>query len=277
MVRRNSRRRSGVIITAARKDDLINQRNAYKQRESARSQKHEQEYQNYVNDQRAVIEPIRQEIEQNMKRFNRLESIVRMDTGYRSLLTIKVDVNQQRNSGSALSWTYEVGVQPDGSVVKETNSWSGLQATTPEELDSLQQTVDALKYLNSIDWGTMLTKAYNSLPQYKNYVTEDEPDSDYGRNFNQEIGEAAIEEFVGSDDLLYGNNGYSYVIKGETPKFYKVSRVNNYYIDTKSGSPTLPNNTYNQLVDKYTTNVKKDVLYNELVSSDGDVTVVDIV
>ena len=89
-------------------------------------------------------------------------------------------------------------------VKKETGSWSGLQAVTELQLQSLKQSVAALEYLQSFDWEKYLTqdvsKLYEGLerPRY-----EDRPQSE---DFSAELKAAELEELVGTTKAIKVHN-----------------------------------------------------------------------
>ena len=63
----------------------------------------------------------------------------------------------ERSAETALKWEFRCYVDRNsGDILKETNSPSGLSATSSEQLYNLDQTVQALKILNSLDWIAIL-------------------------------------------------------------------------------------------------------------------------
>lgn len=264
------------VINADRRDDLIQQRNAYESRKAARNAKHEQEYAQFQNAQAAVIKPIKDTLESGLAKFDLLQCEVEIKMLSRGHIQACVDVNRNKQN-AALTWLYYVIVDSDGNVTRETNSWSGLKATTAAELDSLRQTLNALEFLNSLDWNNLLSEAQRNAPNYNDYYTQDEPDKDASRNFRQEIGEATLEQYVGSNVLLHGSNGFSYVLVSATPKFYTVYKVSNYYVSGSAAEGyTIEQNVFDQ-VTNYSQKIKKDVILNELVDANSDVTEVSVI
>ena len=142
----------------------------------------------------------------------------RSDTPYISV-NISYDLNKTKNQ--SLAWSYSVGLDLDGNVKKESNSWSGLNAVTQEQLDDLEKSIEILKKLNIIDWESIL-KTY--VPSVKDYVTTKTlPEKDFTfEQFN-----ADLEDFVGQDVIFiskylnsenfYGSR-YGYIIKRLTNK-----------------------------------------------------------
>lgn len=158
-----------------------------------------------------------------------------------------IDVNYAyNNSGDkniSLRWQWSVTVSKDGTVDKESNSWSGIQATTPENIDNLKQSLEVMKVLVSIDdkeWYDILT---TPSPKYEDYVTQDVDtfnESDYERR----IDEAKLRNAIGTQTAfkLYDGNGEyyfknSYVqIIRETPKRYTVVEWSGTGLDNDDGA-----------------------------------------
>lgn len=127
--------------------------------------------------------------------------------------------------GTALSWSYECSLNLDTKqVIRETNSWSGLQATTAAQLDNLKESVKAIELLSNADWNAIL----DGEPAYKDFVhtyPSQKPD------FAEKLDYAAIEDAIGSTDMflgrpynIAGKKSY-YQILAETPKNYRVQEI----------------------------------------------------
>lgn len=219
-------------VEAGRREDIIKQRDEWDAAHAQAEEQQKEEDRRFREAQDAVMEPIKQEIEQGMAKFDRLNTRVDVDTrwggrnrGETIAVRIKVNEWEQSHDSVSLAWGMDIRVDPgDGSIVRETNSWSGLKATTAEQLEDLRQTLDALEYLNSIDWATLLNK---KLPDYadfyKTYVPRDRP------NFEQQLQELDLQELVGSNKALLCQNWESSGFRGsqvwvqlirETPSGY---------------------------------------------------------
>jgi hypothetical protein len=177
-----------------------------------------------------------------------------------------VDSNERRvhAEDKALSWTWEVSLGEDGTAAKKTNSWSGLQATTEAQLESLRQTVKALEALNALDWAALLDA---ELPDYGDYVTE--KDSIGKRpDFESDIRAAELAELIGKNTLVRRRNSRGnpwYLIVGETPKQFKVAEIEAYTISEQylaASGKTLAE-TVEDAKD-YTTGVSKEKLLSNL-------------
>lgn len=149
----------------------------------------------------------------------------------------------------ALSWNWSVYLKPDGTVEKDSGSWSGLKATTVAQLDDLQETLRVLKVINAIDWSTMLADANSKRPNWKDYMTLSSPSRRDRPDFEAQMKEAEIEDIIGKSVLIAGNGDGKnyrptakvwYLIVGETGKQYKVYSFPNYIITgARDGSVDL--------------------------------------
>ena len=234
-------------ITAARgvrRADVVKQRDEwtknyeeYRQAEDRRAiKRREARY--------AVTDPIEQDIAQRLSKFSALRFNVeaKFDEAYsntydRSRVFVRVSItcNERETDEDALRWQYSVGLDVDGNVVTQTNSWSGLKATTIEQLRSLRQTVSALEYLSTIDWLEILDKAWPTV--------EDEPLPEKPENINwtRELDEAALEDIVGDPNTAilirnwdnspyWGKNVYIRIVK-DSGSQYAVNVIPESYID----------------------------------------------
>lgn len=151
------------------------------------------------------------------------------------------------NESKALSWSYSVRLDKDNNIIKETSSWSGLKATTIENLENLKEIVRVLERLNRIDWQALMSTI--RPPKYADYVTvedlryEDHPD------FDSELREAALDDMVGTstgivceDSKYYRGLVYRFITK-VNPSSYRVFDVPQYYADKGM--------TYDEILDKY--------------------------
>ena len=236
-------------IYAGKVDELKKARDEWEADYDAKEAAYKQQDDVYDEAQYAVIGPIEDKLKSDLSKFNLLDFEVSVRTGYdfrrpdkkgrAEHLTIRIECNERRKfeDSSALSWSFRVELE-GGEIVKQTNSWSGLKATTPEQLSSLKQTVEALEYLQSVNWEEIVLA---DLPKRSDYITVEQP-SRYGRpDFELQIAEAEIEDFIGQPILvkgkgiekldMYHRNDYWYVIHRETPKKYIISYITNWELD----------------------------------------------
>lgn len=219
-------------ITASRKDDILKRKAEYDAKMQAYSKEHDRRWRNYRQAQYAVSDPIAAQIQNMLKRFTALQFDVIVDEGrswgrYKDSVEVKVRCNEnnQFDENSALSWSWEAKVNRDGEVEKESSSWSGLKACTAEQLRSLEQTLQALKLLNGIDWNVVLNV---DMPDYDDYF-RDMPEEPKREDFSEELKEAELEDLIGKNALVEvynwesspfrGNSVYLQILK-ETPSQY---------------------------------------------------------
>lgn len=222
-------------VTAGRREDIIKQRAEWEADFNTKSAQHDEEYKQFRKAQFDITEAIQAELESNLSKFNKLEFDVRVDpwgANWGSKNTIKVyiraDEDRKFGDSSALSWNFDVYLDNDGTPVKETGSWSGLKATTAEQLDSLRDTLSALEYLNSVDWASFIHK---DMPEYKEYVHTPEPSRGDRPNFEQQLMEVDLEDLVGANKVVKVENWegsgyrgkYAWVqLVRETPAGYTI-------------------------------------------------------
>ena len=139
----------------------------------------------------------------------------------------------------ALSWDWKVYLGEDGTVLKDSSSWSGLKATTPEQLNDLEETLRILKLLNNLDWTRLIGNANAKRPKYDDYITAPYPSRSNRPNFEQQLKDAAVEDTIGKDVLIQGKGSgrnYNsratvwYYVVGATNKQYKMFEFSNYTI-----------------------------------------------
>lgn len=139
----------------------------------------------------------------------------------------------------ALSWDWKVYLDKDGNVLKDSSSWSGLKATTPEQLNDLEETLRILKLLNNLDWARLIGNANTKRPKYDDYVTAPYPSRSNRPDFEQQLKDAAVEDTIGKDVLIQGKGSgrnYNsratvwYYVVGATNKQYKMFEFSNYTI-----------------------------------------------
>lgn len=230
-------------ITCNRRDEILKQKAEWEAERDAAQAKHDEEEQSFYQAEYEVTSVVKDELEHQLSKFRALQFDVSVQRGgYRKKgLHVRVECNEHNkfDDDVALSWNYNAELDKDGNVLKETSSWSGLKATTTSQMESLTQTLEALKYLNSVDWSVVLDK---EMPKYKDYFTQDM--SKFYReqpNFDKMLMEADIEENIGKDVLLVGagsinQRGYPigkayYMILKETPSQYEIVKIPGYSLD----------------------------------------------
>lgn len=239
-------------ITAGRREDIIRERDSWDAEKARQDARYSEQSKNFRNAMYAVLEPVKDEVTTYLKEYSLLKFDVTAEYDYHNdKVRIGVKCNEySKRENDALSWNFDVRLDKEGNVLKESGSWSGLKACTQEQLDSLQQSVDALVTLNSLDWGTILDKA---MPDANDYFKREPEERNLGSrpNFREQLIEASLEECVGQDILVLGsageNSGYRtdakvyYLITGQSPKQYQVKEQLASWVDDwiQSGKKTI--------------------------------------
>lgn len=169
----------------------------------------------------------------------------------------------------SLRWSYDISLTESGQVKRETNSWSGFDAVTPEQVEDLMNSANFLKAIVDYDWAPLLQEAKNSMPKPSQYIAVRDPDRDdeyRDPGYDRMIREAEIEEAITSGKWFktIGNFGYdrwSYIVS-QTPKFYEITSISEY--DITHANDTNANNIIRHITDPansspyYIDRVKKD-------------------
>mgnify|MGYP004660518753 FL=1 len=228
-------------ITCNRRDEILKQKKEWESERDKAMEQSSEESIRFHQAEYAVTSVIENEIRNKLNTYKALQFNVNVERSFRGGLQIYIQCNENNkfDDAVALSWSYRATLNDDGQVEKETSSWSGLKATTDVQMESLTQTLQALQYLNSVDWATVLNK---EMPDWRDYLKTDA--SKYvtdAPNFNQMLVEADIEESIGKDVLLVGagsinQRGYPmgrayYMILKETPSQYEIAKIPGYSLD----------------------------------------------
>lgn len=213
-------------ITARKRDDILRDKAAYEAAKAKRHAEYNKQQEAYAEARYRVMSDIKSAIESELG--NHVDE-VRIDIQVWNNIEVKVDNGDNPFGPSALSWNWSVKLNSDGNVVKDSGSWSGLSAVTPEQIQDLRNTADILEILNSIDWRTLLN---TKVPSYEDYITMKDPSFETPeRNYDAELKEADIEDIIGDENaaVFVGTalpdyfRGTEYVVlTKETPKRFNV-------------------------------------------------------
>ena len=237
-----------TVIKASRADDIRKAQAEWEAEDDRRAAIRKKEETAYKKAKAAVYAPVDYKLDMELRKFNLLQFDIRVSqssryskklNGFRGL-EVKVDCNQNKHfdKDSALSWDWSATINDEGEVVKDSGSWSGLQATTEAQMASLKQSVAALEFLNSLDWKELLDV---ETPDYGKYFTEESRPQRDKPNFTKQLKEAELEEYIGQDAMLLGYSMPEYesrwnqsvktwfIILSETPKQYKVGEIECYH------------------------------------------------
>ena len=227
-----------MIITASRKDDILKRKAQYDADYAAYKERQAGYQRAYNEAEDAVISPIKTYLEKELSKFGlNFDVTVRRGWLKGSGIDIVIGCNEHNkfDENSALSWSYQVSLDEDGNVVKETNSWSGLKAITKAQIASLKATVHAIEFLNEIDWDNLM---HVQLPNYSDYYDKNDKRPER-EDFESQLKEAELEELVGANKIIKVYNwGESCPYRGdvwlkinrETPSMYFANIIPNNYI-----------------------------------------------
>ena len=240
-------------IFTAKRDDIIKDRDAYLADKANRQEEFDKQEDRYETEYYTVIDNLKIAIKHELGQYSQGLNMV-CDTSYNfDTFRVRIDNGDNPHDNHALNWSYTIQLDSAGNVLKETNSWSGLSATTQADLDDLKYTYDTLVRINEIDWKDILRN--HIVPNYNEYVTAKNPKYEKApRDFDRELLEDDVESLIGDEDklvyigdLIDRNHQYASIVR-ETPKNFKLRIFNKYYIDDwKAGKDS---HGYDQQVSK---------------------------
>lgn len=104
----------------------------------------------------------------------------------------------------ALAWNWEVKLDQEGNIVKDSGSWSGLKITTPEQIADLEESVRVIKILNNIDWSDIVNAP---TVKYSDFMDEDAHNSLRDRkqarpDFESDLQAAELEDLIGGNTAI---------------------------------------------------------------------------
>lgn len=224
-------------ITAARRSraEIISDRDKFDQERDALVSKRSAEYEEYRKEDRRIQQSIIAQVNEALSSIHGLDLRVHVEQSFRSRgyqVTVYSNDSNVHGKDKALSWNWSAELGADGELIKDSGSWSGLQAVTEEQLESLRKSVTALEILNSLDWTEILSSA---VPDYTEYVKTNPSSLGERPDFERELIEIDIADAIESGDLLLSNKRassliYFGVIK-ETPSMYEVYEVPKSWLD----------------------------------------------
>lgn len=193
-------------IYCNKKDDLIAERDQYDAETKRLEDIINEGQQKWLDAQDAVFtqiaDAVRSEIGETSLPLN-----IDVDTRFRDGIQVKVEIDRYHDPNEndrALSWDWTARLNRDGEIVKDSGSWSGLQAVTEAQLNNLKESVRVLTVLNNIDWPTLL---HTEVPAFDSFVDKSISDEARSRranraDYNKLILDAEIEEAIESGDWI---------------------------------------------------------------------------
>ena len=207
-----------------RRREIDQQAQKYNAERDIKKNEYDAQMGNYRRVVQNIEDNVRSNLEQVLPYSDLIDIRVSRDYDWGSgapYLSVKISYDLNKTKNQSLAWSYSVGLDRDGNIKKESNSWSGLNAVTQEQLDDLEKSIEILKKLNIINWESILK---TDVPSVRDYVTTKTlPEKDFTfEQFN-----ADLEDFVGQDVIFiskylnsenfYGSR-YGYIIKRLTNK-----------------------------------------------------------
>lgn len=278
-------------IMCSRRDDVLRRKAEYEKEYGERKARHTAQVDAWESAKDDTLEAVENKVLAELSNVNldinvvctpRLRpDFIRNRNSRSTFLEIKVSSERGTRNNTALTWSYTVSLDENGNVQRETSSWSDLNATTSEQLDSLREILITLEILNGMDWATLLK---TELPKYNDYVTESNPDSSMNKqDFDAELVMATAEDAVGTNTLLSGMPirggirsmaGVWYKIVRETATMYEVIQLSDYVIQKLlDGENYQWDNVTLRSIAEFvdvkrndTRKVKKDTFYNTMLS-----------
>ena len=230
-------------ILCKTREDILKDKAAYEEDKKKRQAEYDSQYNAYDNALNKIIAGIQASVEHELGNYAD-DVRIDVDISITNYIRIKVDNGDNPHDSHALSWSWEVRMNKDGEILKDSSSWSGLTAVTEEQIQDLRDTVSILEILNNIDWSMLLNV---EVPDYKNFITMmnplyEEPDRDY----DLELKEVDIESILGDENAAidigymfgdkYSKNRFYATILKSTPKRLTIYVFSEYYLNRwKSG------------------------------------------
>ena len=230
-------------ITCNRADELRKKRDEYEAGRAVRQEEYDKQERAWNQARYEVEQGVKSIIEQYLSEVKiGLDIDVKPGWGLRQR-GLEASVSHGEYSDrdtAALRWTYKVELDKDGNVEASTSSWSGLDAVDEAHINDLKESVKAIEILSGIDWKSVLDVA---LPEWKEYVTMENPRQEKHEDYDTQILEAELDELVGTDTLVkfkedpyatrFRRPGYAFITKS-TPKFYYAAFAPYYFYNAEN-------------------------------------------
>lgn len=223
-------------VKSATKEELIQQKNAWKAKFDARDMVYQDQQRNFRKATWSWEDRITSLLKSKFSSY--IEKLPSLEITVKNWFEeIEINFNYADHLGGrsdenvSLRWNYEIKLTESGDVKTETNSWSGVKATTVAQIDDLMNSANLLRALVEFDWAPLLQEAKNDAPQYHNYVGIRDPryDDNYkDPGYDKMIKDAEIEESIGKDIWIKGYEGREevwYKIISQTPAYYNFIKL----------------------------------------------------
>lgn len=235
------------IINASHLDEIRQRKAEYQKEYDAWSARHEESRRNLRKAEHDALQPTKDAVIEALSRFiEPLKLDINVDFNWLARADydnenypIKIDIrsNQNHDEKLALSWDYEVTLDNNGEVEAETNSWSGMSATTKDQISSLKLTAECLDVLANMNWKSLLRA---SKPRIFDYYDKDDKEPSNPVTAEDEK-QAVFDDIEGTNyavRLLSTNDDDHWVSKNRYMKVLKQSGSQIYpevFYETKNG------------------------------------------
>lgn len=253
-------------ITCNKRDDILKRKQEYESDRAKRQAKYDEEYEAWRDEDYSRGQSLKKAV---IRAIGSTTLDLTIDvgdsfgTGYRIRIS---DEDNKFDGDKALSWTWEVSLDMNGDVKKESSSWSGMNAVTANNINNLKEIVRVLEILNDIDFKTMLNRV--TLPNPDDYITRPNPKYEKSEDFDQMLLEAEVEDCIGTRKGILGTYSKYYrgdvyhFIQRETPSSYNMWDIPAYYVEKNDGSLSDLFEKYNDSGSNY--NMRKDKFFETI-------------
>lgn len=219
-------------ITASRRDEVAKQESEYMRDYNAKKAAYDEDYSKYLYARSYNLATIENEIRNQLSPVIKDYPVTIDVRGLWGELEVSIKRENLKGNEISLSWSWSATISEDtGDVKTESNSWSGMQAVTQEQVEDLVKTADVLRAIVGIDWDAILKKGLQDAPDYKEYITHTNPGSQ-PKTFDNEYILADVYDAIDEGKFIKGDaipsTGYRpnvklyYKVVGETDSSFKV-------------------------------------------------------
>ena len=220
-------------IVASKRDDILKERDEYRKDYDMNRKIRDVEHWQFSKAQHAVIDPIKEYLTSELAVYKALNFRIDVYDDFDRNIRVSIKCNEWTRTDDDCRWSYDARIEKnykDDSyeLVKSLGTWGETKNISAAYMKSLQQTVLAIEYLNTLDWDTILR---TKLPEYKDYFKTREMPSREGE-FARRLRDAELEEYIGTNTLVlvrnfessgyYGRSVYVRILR-ETPSQYVVN------------------------------------------------------
>ena len=219
-------------ITASRRDEVAKQESEYMRDYNAKQAAYDEDYSKYLYARSYNLATIENEIR------NQLSPVIKdypitIDANELGMSAFEVSIKRENKSDEiSLKWSWSATIYSDtGDVRTESNSWSGMQAVTQEQVEDLVKTADVLRAIIGLDWDAILKKGLQDAPEYSEYITHNNPGYQ-PKTFDNEYILADVYDAIDEGKFIKGDainatgfNSYTkvyYKVVGETDSSFRV-------------------------------------------------------